>query len=76
MKARTLSVRIPEDAYIELSQRKSKSLNEFIVQAVQEKLIREREAQYAAGFASLVGSDAEVESWQRAQREAMKHIDG
>lgn len=74
MKNRTLSVRIPEEDYVELEKHKRKSVNEFIVLAVQEKLVREREAEYAAGFA-LLADEEPNDAWQDAQRAAMRRVD-
>lgn len=67
---------MPEDQYLEATKRKRKSLNQFILEAVEEKLVRERQAEYAAGFANLAGSvDDESRAWLETQREAMRRID-
>jgi hypothetical protein len=77
MDRKTLSLRLPFDVYRRLVERSRKSINSFVVQAVTEKLEREREEEIAAGLATLAGSvdEQEFALWMKAQRKAMEHID-
>lgn len=71
------TLRLPESVYAEVTRRKRKSLTAYVVEAVVEKLARDREAEIRMGLQSLVGSvdPEEFALWETAQREAMKKID-
>ena len=52
-------------------------MTSYIVTALNEKVARDREAELAAGVASLAGpSGPETEAWIESQRIAMSKIDG
>jgi len=73
---KSLTLRLPASLYKEMASRRSKSITAYIVEAVEEKIARERQEELAAGFATLVGSDEDAgNSWQSAQQKAMKHVD-
>lgn len=63
--------------YGEVSKRKRKSVTEFVLEAVEEKLAREREAELFKGFQSLVPeADLEVtERLMELQKKAMARVD-
>lgn len=77
MAAKTFTMRMPEDVYAQVKARKKGTVTSFVMDAVREKLARERRAELARGFQNLTGSVDmdEVLPWMGAQREAMKHID-
>ncbi|MBS1700949.1 MAG: hypothetical protein JST12_04755 [Armatimonadetes bacterium] len=60
------------------SDMESVSVNQFVVEAVEEKLARLKEEELKRGF-ELLGQDfdmSEVEPWIQAQAETFEHIDG
>jgi hypothetical protein len=76
MEGKAFTLRLPDNLYRDIAARKSKSLSAYIVQAVEEKLARDREDELRKGFASLAGDqDSDVTSWMSAQQKAMTHID-
>jgi len=78
MDAKSFTLRMPVDLYQRVSARKKKSVSQFVMEAVQEKLDRETEEEVRLGFESLAKDydPEEYELWATAQRRAMKHIDG
>ena len=72
-----LTLRLPEKTYKEVKAKKGRSVTGYIVEAVEEKIQREREEEIAAGFACLAGEkiDKETKFWLKAQKRAMKHGD-
>ena len=75
--AKSFTLRMPLDVYAKVRERKRKSVSEFVIEAVQEKLDREQEEEVRLGFESLAADfdQAEFELWSSAQRQAMKRID-
>ena len=62
--------------YEQVKANKKGSLTSFIVEAVEEKLAREKEADLARGFASLASDlDEDLSPWIDLQMEAMRHVD-
>ncbi|MBI3743488.1 MAG: hypothetical protein HY261_04295 [Chloroflexi bacterium] len=56
--------------------RKHRSLTGYIVEAVEEKLARDREEELRLGFASLAGTaDDDSAAWIGAQRGSMGEVD-
>ena len=78
MDPKSFTLRMPLDLYNQIAIRKQKSVTGFVIEAVQEKLDREREEEIQRGFQQL-GADfdwEEYELWAGLQQKAMKHIDG
>lgn len=74
---KSLTLRLPLELYRELTLRKKKSVSQFVVDAVTEKLARERQEELARGFAELAGPiDDETSEWMKAQEQAMQHVEG
>lgn len=70
----SFTLRLPLQVYEQVASRKSRSITSFIVEAVEEKLARDRQEELARGFASLVGDqDEDVPTWLELQREAMQN---
>gem|GEM_PF-6613715 len=76
--AKSFTLRMPSEVYAQVRKRKKKSVTEFVIEAVEEKLAREREEEIRLGFESLAEDfdRGEFELWAGAQHRAMKHIDG
>ncbi len=68
---------MPIEVYRQVESRKRRSVTEFVLQAVEEKIARERQEELQRGFETLAGSFDEEESrnFASAQREAMKRVD-
>ena len=76
MAAKVFTLRLPEDVYEQLVARPKKSVSGYVVDAVREKLARDRREELRKSYQNLVPVDMdEVEPWMRAQEEAMRHID-
>lgn len=57
--------------------RKRKSVTAFVLEAVEEKLSREKDEELRRGFESLAGPiDHETRAWIEAQRAAMGRVNG
>jgi hypothetical protein len=77
MSTKSFTLRMPIELYGQVAARKQKSVTGFVLEAVQEKLAREREEEIRRGFESL-GEDFdwdEYNLWAGLQRKAMKHVD-
>ena len=74
---RQVSVRFPKHLIDEVDRRHGGTTTDYVVQAVQEKLLREREAEIAAGLACLAGDDEanDISDFAPAQRRAMARVD-
>lgn len=68
------TLRLPETVYQEVKKRKRKSVTAFVVEAIEEKLAREKDSDIRRGLQSLSGSvdEAEFALWMKAQEEAMR----
>ena len=68
---------MPSVTYDAVVERKARSITEFIVEAIDEKLAKDREDDLAKGFALLGDSelDEDYPIWAELQSHAMKHID-
>jgi hypothetical protein len=77
MDAKNFTLRMPLDLYQRVAHRKKKSVSEFVIDAVREKLDREREEEVRIGFESLAQDydQPEYDLWAGAQKRAMKHAD-
>lgn len=76
MSVKAITLRLPEQTYAEALSRKRASLTEFILEAVEEKLAKERENEIRMGLANLAGDlDEDLEPWMDTQRRTMKHLD-
>ncbi|MEI8282659.1 MAG: hypothetical protein WCG75_09670 [Armatimonadota bacterium] len=81
METKAFTTRLPlqvcEAMATYVAEKKASSVNQFVTEAVEEKLARDRQDELRKGFA-LLGEDfdsSEVEPWIDLQREAAKHID-
>jgi len=78
---KSFTTRLPLEVYEAVRAYKANiedvSVNQFLVDAVEEKLARSKDEELKRMFADIAeGFDmAEVEPWLEAQKEAMKHID-
>jgi hypothetical protein len=68
---------MPNEMYEQVAARKKQSMTQFVIDAVQEKLERDRREEMRKGFESLADDfDAdEFALWNAAQRATAKHID-
>ena len=77
MRTKNLTLRIPEAVYRQVAEQKHGTATGYIVQAIEEKLARDRDSELKKGFACLAGEpDDESSGWIEAQKEAMKRVDG
>lgn len=63
------------DLYNRLMESGHRRLNKFIIEAVEERLERERKVEIAKGLMTLVDDQEQPEPLVRAQRKAMRHVD-
>jgi len=78
MSTKAFTLRLPSVLYREVAQRKEKSMTQFVLEAIEEKVERERQSELRAGFATLADGANEDETWpwQELQQEAMNRVDG
>ena len=71
------TLRLPLELYRRIAGRRRRGMTAYVIEAVEEKLAREREDEVRAGFRTLAGS-VDREEWDvldKLQREAMTHVD-
>ena len=75
MSQRAFTLRLTPEMFARIREHGG-STTGFIVEAIEEKLARERREAIRRGFESLADKpDAESGQWIEAQREAMKRVD-
>ena len=76
MSTKSLTLRLTQETYREVEARKKGSITGYIVEAIREKLERDKQEELEKGFESLAGPrDKQTDLWLREQRKAMKNVD-
>lgn len=77
MAHKNMTLRLPFELYQRVVGKRRKSFNAFVVEAIEEKIEKEREEELRKGLRSLAGSvdPEEFAFWMEAQRKAMQHVD-
>jgi hypothetical protein len=74
MVAKTFTVRLPAGIYERALARRRTSLSKFVLEAVEEKLLREEQEEVERSLLCLADEEPD-RYWQDAQRRAMSHGD-
>lgn len=77
MPTKNFTLRLSLQTYAEVDARKKRSIAEYVMEAIEEKIARDKERDLSLGFESLAGSvdEEELSGLMRAQRTVMNRID-